>query len=410
MYNPTFGQNSLDRQILKSDFKANKSLNLDDPDTRKALVQEAVELAKNGLTGLHPNPNDIAGRKIYTLTHFPTELVLRKATENLSRISRAKQANRISIIQRLALFCREGIPYCVAKFDIKQFYQSIDHNKLKTILHRRLATAPSTRFVLDDFIDRCSNLGIEGLPAGLSISAILAEMYMQDFDKLMKSDADTHFYARYVDDIIIIRPSTENQDMFKHRVIEKLPYGLHLNTTKTKFYVFPDDQQKNPITEHKFNYLGFSFDVWKRSKGPNSQRNVLIDIAQSKVDKLKTRIIKSLLQFKIDNNYDDLRDRLRLICGNYKFYDYRKSRIRFAGTSHTYSLIQQPSNSLKDLDDFKHKVLLAKSGRICRHLSFTNKQRKELLNLSFSKCYSNQTHFHFSAGRLKKLMECWKYA
>ena len=410
MYNPTFGLKSLDQQILKSDFKVNKDLNLYNVEARETLVQAAVELAKNGITGFDPKSHDLAGRKIYTLTDLPTQLVLRKAAENLSRISRAKQANRLEIIQRMALFCREGVPFCVAKFDIKQFYQSIDHRKLKTTLQRRLATAPSTRSVLDDFLDRCSNLGIEGLPAGLSISAILAEMYMQDFDTLLKSDAETHFYARYVDDIIIIRPSTENQETFKQRVLKELPYGLHLNTKKTRFYTFSEEPQKNPSTEHKFSYLGFSLDVGKMSKGKNSHRAVLVDIAKSKVDKIKTRIIKSLLQFKIDNNYDDLRDRLRLICGNYKFYDYRKSRIRFAGTSHTYSLIQQPSHSLQELDNFKRKMLLAKSGRICRHLNFTKTQRGELLSLSFSNCYSNKTHFHFSSDRLKTLMECWKYA
>lgn len=410
MYNPTFGPKSLDRHVLKSDFKVNKNLNLEDLQVREALVQEAVEFAKHGLTRFNLKSNDLAGRRIYTLTDFPTQLVLRKATENLSRISRAKQSNRLEIIQRVALFCSEGVPFCVAKFDIKNFYQSIDHNKLKTTLHRRLVTAPSTRFVLDEFIDRCSTLGIEGLPAGLSISAILAEMYMQDFDAAMKSGAETFFYARYVDDIIVIRPSTEIQKTLTDSVLEKLPYGLNLNTTKTKFYKFSSERQKEPITDHKFSYLGFSFDVGKISKERPPKRIVLIDIAQEKVNKMKTRLVKSLLQFNKDNDFDDLRDRLRLICGNYKFFDHKKSRTRFAGTSHTYSLIQLPSLSLQELDDFKRKMLLTKTGKICGHLNFTNEQRKELLSLCFSKCYSNKTHFYFSPNRLKKLTECWKYA
>lgn len=413
MYNPTFGLQSLDRQILKSDFKRHKDLNLENCQARDALVQEAVEFAKNGLTSFNLKCNDVAGRKIYTLTHLPTQLVLRKATENLSRISRAKQASRLDIVERMALICSEGVPFSIAKFDIKQFYQSIDHSRLKTTLHRRLATAPSTRFVLDEFIDRCSSLSIEGLPAGLSISAVLAEMYMQDFDASMKSDADTYFYARYVDDIIIIRPYTENQDTFNHSVIEELPYGLRLNAKKTEFYTFSGGYKKDPITEHKFNYLGFSFDIGEicnKDRKNSPKRSVIIDISQSKVNKIKTRIIKSLLQFNIDKNYNDLKDRFRLICGNYKFYDYSKSRFRFAGTSHTYSLIQQPSCSLQELDSFKNKILLTNSGRTCRHINFTSRQRRELLSLNFSKYHSNKTHFHFPPNRLKKLMECWKYA
>lgn len=178
MYNPTFGPTSLERQIQKSDFKTYNNLDIGNTVAREALIQKAVDSAKNGLTNFNLKSTKLAGREVYHLTDFPTQLVLRKATENLGKISRAKQANRLEIIQRLALFCREGIPFCVAKFDIEQFYQSIDHSKLKTSLHRRLTTSPSTKLVLNDFIDRCSNLGIEGLPAGLPISAILAEMYM----------------------------------------------------------------------------------------------------------------------------------------------------------------------------------------------------------------------------------------
>ncbi len=356
--------------------------------------------------------NDLAGRTIFQVNDLPTELVLRKANQNLRRIANAKQSNRMDIVQRLGLLCEEGMPFCIARFDIANFYQSVDQTALKELVLRRISTSPSTQFVLLTFIDRCAALGIKGLPPGLAISASLSEFYMQDFDRFIRTNIRAHMYARYVDDIVVVLPPSPDTRTLRRDITRALPCGLHFNTEKSHVYSFGDEKKASPKIEKTFEYLGFSFSVYEQSKKSPKIRQVIIDIAKSKVKKRKTRMIKSVIQFLADGNFDDLKDRFRLICCNYQFYDYQKSKHRLAGTRHTYSLIHLPSSALSELDAFQRKIILQKTGKISAPLNsvLTNSQRKELLRLGFKKGFENKTYFHFPPSRLKHLMECWKYA
>lgn len=410
MYDPTFGPTSLNRHIRKTDFKDKPKLKTEA--FRNAQIAKAVNHAKSGLKVITLEKNDLSGRAIYKNNDLPTELVLRKAVQNIRKISSARQSSRLDIIQRLQLLCREGMPFTVAKFDVKQFYPSVDQASLKGMVQRRLDTAPGTRTVLDGFITACAAQGIHGVPPGLAISAALGEMYMQDFDASMQSQLKPHLYARYVDDIILVLPPTKDLKGLLEGVSELLPPGLCLNEKKTRLVNFAETKAKAPAVEHQFDYLGFSFSVSEIDKDRPNSRKVVLDVSDNKVKKRKTRVARSLLQYLKDGEFGDLRDRFRVNSCNYKFFDTRKSRVRSAGMYHTYGLIDLPSKSLKELDAFQRKILLSTSGKICGPLSLSLPlaQRNELLTISFEKAFIDKTHFHFTPERLKFLMECWKYA
>ncbi len=410
MHDPTFGSTSLNRHIKKTDFKDNPKLKTEA--FRSAQITKAVNLAKSGLKGITLEKNDLSGRAIYKNSDLPTELVLRKAVQNVRKITRARQSNRLDIIQRLQLLCREGMPFAVAKFDVKQFYPSVNQASLKGMLQRRLDTAPGTRTVLHGFITACAAQGIHGVPPGLAISAALGEIYMQDFDASMQSQLEPHLYARYVDDIILVLPPTKDLKSLRKGVSDLLPPGLCLNEKKTRLMNFAETKAKAPSVEHQFDYLGFSFSVLQIGKDRPNNRKVIVDVSDNKVKKRKTRVARSILQYLKDGRFGDLRDRFRINSCNYKFFDTRKSRVRSAGMYHTYGLIDLPSKSLKELDAFQTKMLLSKSGKICGPLSISLPlaQRNELLTISFERAFIDKTHFHFTPERLKALMECWKYA
>ena len=116
------------------------------------------------------------------------------------------------------------------------------------------------------------------------------------------------------------------------------------------------------------------------------------------------------MQYLKDANFTDLRDRIKLITCNYRFFDHKKSQTRFAGHYHAYYPINIPSTSLAELDDFLRKSILSNNGRIGRSLSqsLTIKQRRELLRLSFRRGFERKIQFAFSPSRLKRLIECWK--
>lgn len=295
--------------------------------------------------------------------------------------------------------------------DIEKFYPSVDQDFLSNQLGKRLMTAPSTRSVVVSLIEQCKVNSVNGLPPGLAISAELSEFYMQDFDRKMREQLKAHYFARYVDDIVLILPELDNPNSLKVQVEEALPAGLKLNFSKSKIYVFGNTKKKSTSVEHSFDYLGYDFNVYETGKGQPFARRVELDIASSKVKKNKTRIVKSLLQYLADGNFDDLIDRARVLTCGYQFFDERQQKKRSVGLQHTYSLINSSAPALAELDKFFSRMVLCRSGTIGGRLALalTNRQRKELLKYSFVSGFTNRVHFRFSADRLADLMECWKY-
>lgn len=410
MYDPTFGSAALARHLSKSDFLKQPALK--NEAHKEALVTQAVATARNGFTSLPLTPNNLAGRTIYQVNDLACDLVLRKAAQNIRRITASKQGSRIEIVRRLKLLCEEGLPFTVAKMDVKNFYPSVDQDFLSSQLSKRLMTAPSTRSVVSSLIEQCKINSVNGLPPGLAISAELSEFYMQDFDQRMREQLNAHYFARYVDDIVLILPELEHPNSLKAQIEEALPTGLKLNFSKSKIYPFKNAKMKTPTVEHSFDYLGFQFSVFNTDKAKPISRRVEIDIAPSKVLKNKTRIVKSLLRYLVDGNFTDLRDRVRILTCGYQFFDERQQNKRSAGLQHTYSLIESNAPALAELDRFFSGMVLCRSGAIGGRLALalTNRQRKELLKYSFVNGFANRVHFRFSADRLAGLMECWKYA
>lgn len=413
MYDPTFGETSLARHLRKNDFFKEPSLRAEA--AKQAVLREAVTTARSGFVSLPLTTNNLAGRTIYQVTNLSSELVLRKAGQNIRTITKARQSNRMEIIRRLKLFCEEGMSFTIVKMDIRNFYPSIDQASISGQLQRRLLTAPSTRRVLLSFLEHCNLNSISGLPPGLAISAELSELYMQDFDRDMRQNLEPHYYARYVDDIILVLSEVGSVKALRKRIGSMLPEGLHLNSAKSKVYRFSGTSSKSPAPEDSFDYLGYKFTVHQVKQYRNGRpqdRTVELDIAKSKVKKNKTRICRSFLQYLADGNFEDLQDRVRVLTCGYQFFDERRSKRRNAGIQYTYDLIDAHSPALTELDVFLKGMVLGHYGKIGGRLALClgNRERKKLLRHSFSKGMANKVHFRFDAARLVHLIEAWKYA
>ncbi len=130
---------------------------------------------------------------------------------------------------------------CYLKIDIKSFYDNIDHDILLNILKKRIKSnyiiellrkAIKTPTVPINYkkIDKSKYKRTYGIAQGLSISNILANIYLSDFDK--KFNVLGLKYLRYVDDILFIIEDNKLQDL-EHEINEELKsYKLELNDTK----------------------------------------------------------------------------------------------------------------------------------------------------------------------------------
>lgn len=117
-----------------------------------------------------------------------------------------------------------------------------------------------------------SHKGKVGIPQGLPISAILANVYMSFFDKEIACDINSFdgLYRRYSDDIIIVCP-IQYGSFWKEWVMNKIAdVNLEIQPQKTNLFNF-NLGQNGIICSHEIKgtnkvleYLGFSFDGNKK--------------------------------------------------------------------------------------------------------------------------------------------------
>lgn len=116
-----------------------------------------------------------------------------------------------------------------------------------------------------------------GIPQGSSISAVLSNIYMLEFDKKINDyvKSNNGLYLRYSDDFIIIFPNLNNTEFTEKydeiKKIIKIP-KLDLQTEKTQIFkyeskkvigcnhLFTDNKSKQ---KNSLDYLGFTFDGQK---------------------------------------------------------------------------------------------------------------------------------------------------
>lgn len=81
------------------------------------------------------------------------------------------------------------------KCDVRHFFASIDHDKLKEKL-KKLDLEPVVYDLLCIYID-CS----DGLPLGYQTSQLFALLFLDDFDHFVKEQLHIQYYGRYMDSL-----------------------------------------------------------------------------------------------------------------------------------------------------------------------------------------------------------------
>ena len=143
---------------------------------------------------------------------------------------------------------------------------------------------------------------------------------MRNFDRWIRQCTGVYYYARFVDDIIILCSSKDSADA----IIKTLPSQLGdiccLKINTKKHYLL-DEQAL--INGDKLEYLGYQF----RYEMRNNKRVLSISIADKKIKKIKNRIIRSLTQFVKTGDFALLENRLKFLTGNYSIKKERKPMI-----------------------------------------------------------------------------------
>ncbi len=134
------------------------------------------------------------------------------------------------------------------KADFHHFFDSVDHTLLRDKLEAYVQDD-----VLVDLVMQWVSAGApqpgRGLPTGAVISPLLANLFLEEFDRHV--DEDGGFLVRYADDFVLLfRDPGKGRDVLQRATELAEQLKLHLNEDKTKLI----DLSRTP-----FDFLGFRF-------------------------------------------------------------------------------------------------------------------------------------------------------
>jgi len=170
------------------------------------------------------------------------------------------------------------------KVDIKNFYPNIDHALLLDKVREKVNDDEALYLLEKALIQitisqgrrasKSNNLETKGVAQGLSISNILASIYMHDLDEKYHNKKNL-VYFRYVDDILILcnKSDVEAIKTSISNDAKELILEVH------EFKEGSDKSVSGTIHKDKFQFLGFEF-----------YENIL-SVREQSVDKLRDRII-----------------------------------------------------------------------------------------------------------------------
>lgn len=349
----------------------------------------------------------------YFLTKdLPNKLILRKLNENIKRIYKDEQANRRIIISQVKTLLSETCPFWVIKTDIKSFYESIDRERLISKFHDDSMLSYQSMFLMKRIFENPILVGKSGVPRGMNISAAMSELYMRKFDRWVRSYDSVYYYARFVDDIIIFSNSLKDSISLIENLnpqLKILAEGLSINQKKTELF---DGKTLENLDiksgckirqKHKLDYLGYSFRI---ENGRTKARKLIVSIAEKKITKIKTRIIKAFLDFSKNKDFNLLEKRIQFLTGNYSIRKSEEGNSLRAGIYYNY--LQVTSHSVFiGLNQLLRKSIHSKSPNFGAKIGLSNLQKSKLSKYCFLAGFEKKVFFEFSYIEMQQIIKCW---
>lgn len=190
-------------------------------------------------------------------------IVLRALCECLADVfPQAKLTLPQVVIDSLKAALASGDYADYAKIDLKNFYPSIPHHLIRKAINKKIRK-PELKQLIEDAISTPTvpeskgrkdtpNPTI-GVPQGLAVSNLLAEIALQDIDFAFKARPGI-WYKRYVDDILILAPEGKAMTTAKELITEL--EGLELDP-----HDFGDESKSKVASlAEPFNFLGYQID------------------------------------------------------------------------------------------------------------------------------------------------------
>jgi retron-type reverse transcriptase len=224
----------------------------------------------------------------------------------------------------------------VLRLDVKDFYPSIRHDFLIAQLSKKIRKKEVLHLITDSISQQTvikSSAGIKnnntkGIPQGLPISNVMANVYMQPIDQKFKKRTSLRYF-RYVDDILIF---------CSQKRIDKIKNEITTACDNIGLTIHNDDPSKihSGAISDGFSYLGYKFN------GP------LVTVREKSLENLRESIIKNLTSYKYSGKTD--------ISLLYWTLNLRITGCKFNGTKYGWMFYFSQINDLQLLSSLDHFV------------------------------------------------------
>lgn len=175
------------------------------------------------------------------------------------------------------------------KLDVENFYPSINHDQMLGRLRKRIRHSHILNLIELSIqtptvlVSKPSDkLSEKGVPQGLSVSNILADIYLVNIDKYLRGIPYIRYY-RFVDDILILCDSAHADNIVSEVTKRLKKLKLHVYDPKNG-----NSKGKSEIgkVSDSFRYLGYEFEGTKTS------------VRQESIDRLKSSLASIFTSYK----------------------------------------------------------------------------------------------------------------
>lgn len=274
------------------------------------------------------------------------------------------------------IIMREQYNYFM-KFDVANFYPSIRHNnlisrlrakirdeKILSLISKAISSPTVSKPNASDKPNEC------GVPQGLSISNILAAIYLMNIDKYFSSREGISYF-RYVDDLMILCCSDKAESLIESVLLKFRRLGLKIYDPIKN----PEKSSMGLISESQFGYLGYYF-----SEGGK------VSARDGSVDNLRQSLLSIFTGFKHSSfkSQEFLAWRINLRITGCVFQSKSKGWLYFFSEINDITL-------LHSLDDFiarlckRYNVSLQLKSFVRAHYQIKHKRRETKYVPNFDK-------------------------
>jgi hypothetical protein len=353
-------------------------------------------LSKNFRVELNLLPKPIRSKAVYGVGRDLAQiLAIRFVQKILKDVYHVEMPSRDILVAQVKSLAMDGAPKFILRADVESFYESVQHKDLLETIHRSPQLSVLVKRIITRLLGDYLKLSgaDKGLPRGVGISAYLSEIYLAYIDAEVRRHNEIFFYARYVDDMIMMFAPEKKEAVNKYLTsfVELLAKkGLSPNGDKTEELNLMDEQRG------KFTYLGYEFDV------SSSSRKVIM--SNDRFNRYRERIEKSFKDYDVKKAFiprkasRELIARIMFLTGNVRLFN-RKSNA-FIGIYYSNKHITDHSN-LRGLDGFYlSKVNSLTDAALKRKLS----------KFSFVNGFTKKEFRNFSTKKLSEISRGWNHA